>query len=876
MQSVWIRIVAIIAGGVAVLGFTQCTSMPRQAATGVVAVSTQNGPATLPAFLDAPDRVRFAFDGPVKPGDPKDYEVVVGSKIINAVRVEGVGKPIRPRVAPRREGRVVLPGTLQSALGEGEWDPDGESTLMTEVSPGIHELVVALPKGRYEFKIARNGSWSENYGRGFEPGGTNMSIVVPADGTIVKFVVDFKAKTILDSINNSDKVTPPKTVGKKTEGPREADSFASLEVTLERAVPLNQLHAELEFRVKGEARRLYARDVLNHPDLQYDETDLGSRWTKTSTTFRVWSPVSSRADVLLYDAATGGTARVVPMERSERGTWKATMEGDLHGKYYLYRFQSYGEERITQDIESRAANKDSTRSMVIDLTRTQPNGWPSRPKLTHKNPTDAILYEISVRDFTSLPGSGVRPEWMGKYLGLAQEGTKDPVTGEATGLNHLVKLGVTDIHVLPAQNFLLSHEGDYSWGYATNLFNVPEESYSTNPNDPITVIREFKTMVAALHKNGLRLVMDVVYNHTWPPQGKDSAFWQTVPYYYFRTNDLGAVLNESGVGNAWADERPMARKYVRDSLVYWAQEYGVDGFRFDLVGMHQPQSVRDWVKAIRAVRPDAVLYGEPWTGGGPTYFPKGAQRGTGMAVFNDHFRNVFRGELDGPGKGFATGGSVSVDALRAAIEGSTSDFTDAPVETINYVSAHDNMTLLDKVALTMPKATKDAQQSAVRLATAAVLLSQGVAFLEGGVEIGRTKGGNRNSYDAGDRVNGYDWKRAREFTRLNRYVQGLVAIRRAHPAFRMADRQTVSSALKFLPGTNENQAVFELDGSRVGDSWGRIVVILNGSESTSAVELASGDWNVAVEGDKAQNGVIRSVRGGVNVAPLSVMVLWRR
>ncbi|MFN7211278.1 MAG: alpha-amylase family glycosyl hydrolase, partial [Aggregatilineales bacterium] len=267
-----------------------------------------------------------------------------------------------------------------------------------------------------------------------------------------------------------------------------------------------------------------------------------------------------------------------------------------------------------------------------------------------------------MRDLTADAASGVPEALRGKYLGFARTGTRSP-SGAKTGLDYLRDLGVTDLHLLPIQNFNPKNSGVYNWGYETNLFNVPEEQYSTNPNDPIKTILETKTMFQAIRNAGMRVVMDVVYNHTVPAKGEESAFWETVPYYYFRTNDAGQVLNESGVGNAMHDDRPMVRKYIRDSVLYWVKEYGVDGYRFDLIGMFTKSTVQNLTQALRQVRSDIVLYGEPWTGGGPTRFGKGSQRGTGFAVFNDNIRNAMRGDLDGTRAGFVMGGLSSLTAI---------------------------------------------------------------------------------------------------------------------------------------------------------------------------------------------------------------------
>ncbi len=857
------------------LGFTLvlvgCTPSPSVASSVVD-----------PAFLDAPNQVRVWLKKPMTEAEMQGkFAFSVAGKDIKISNIKAGGEPERERILPRTAGRIILAGTLQSALGAKEWDPDGEVTQMKEVSPGIHELIVKLPKGRFEYKITRNGSWAENYGAGFAAAGSNMTIVIPVDGTIVKFIVDFNAKTIKNSLENPSEITAPKTAPEPDR--KVPTTFPVAILTLSQSITTDQVDDAMFVTDSGTQRRVFAREVLSAPEYRYDG-QLGSIYTKFSTTFKVWSPVSSSAKVILYPTAKGAKSKELAMTKAGNGVWSVSVNGDLHGTFYNYEFESYGETRLTTDINCFSANRDSTRSMIVDLDRTDPKNWPSQPKLRHKSQTDAILYELHVRDFTVNPNSGVKPEFLGKYAGMGQRGTTLPGTKFKTGLDYLVDLGVTDIHLLPVQNFLLSHEGDYTWGYATNLFNVPEESYSTTPDDPVGVIREFKGMVQSMHNAGLRVVLDVVYNHTWPPDGKDSAFWQVAPYYYLRTNDKGDVLNESGVGNALHDERPMVGKYVRDSLLYWMDEYKIDGFRFDLIGMHQPESVRDWAKAMRAKRPDVILYGEPWTGGGPNRFGKGMQRGSGVAVFNDRFRGAFRGELDGSAPGFAMGGPADRNALEKAITGwidtpgQQDGFTDSPQETVNYVSAHDNLTFWDRVEKSIPSRSAMLRGNAANFAGAAVLLSQGVPFLEGGVNLGRTKGGNGNSYDAGDKVNGYDWQRGYDFRETNEYYKGLIAIRRTFPSFRLSTAEDVRKAVKFLPAsqTPPNTIAFTIDGTVAKDKYKTFLVVMHGGMDIGTINLPAGKWDLLVNVTNAGVKPMNTVSGTHRIARLAVNVYAQR
>lgn len=837
----------------------------------------QDVPESKVAFLDSRSSVTVGFRRARTVQEVTgQFLMTVGSRRASVARIEPASDPDL-RSLPRTEGRVVLPGSFQSRLGGKDWDPDGDSTQMTEERPGVFSLVLTLPEGRFEYKIARNGTWEQNWGADFAEGGANLSLQVPKGGKLVRFVVDFNEKTIKNSLQNpGEVVTPARAEPKKA--PAGPARYTSFKLKLGTAISTEEITRPMSLKVGDEprARTVFAREVLSDPAWRYDGNDLGARWQKKGTTFKVWSPVASKARLLLYRDAKGGTPAIEPMHHSAHGTWTAWVPGDLHGRFYQFQFESYGETRVATDLYSFAASPDSRRSMVVDLSRTKPAGWPVKLGRTYPSTTDVSLYEISVRDFTSSPTSGVPAKLRGKYAGLIQAGTTaGPASSQPTGLSYLKQLGVSHVHLLPVHNFL-SRPGEYTWGYATNLFNVPEETYSATPNNPVGVLREFKQMVAGLHRNGIGVVLDVVYNHTWPPSGKDSAFWQTAPYYYFRTNDQGDVLNESGVGNALHDGRPMARKFVRDSLIHWLKEYQVDGFRFDLLGMHQPESVRDWARAVRAVRPDAVIYGEPWTGGGPTRFGKGAQRGSTVAVFNDDFRNVWRGELDGSRPGFGMGGEVTSGLLESVLGGSP-QFADQPTETINYVSAHDNMTLRDRIALSIDseKSVSDREalrEASVRLMLAATVLSPGVPFLEGGVELGRTKGGNENSYNSGDAVNGFDWARAKDFADTQAYLRGLLQIRARTPLLRIATVAELKKKQVFLRGLPEGVAGFRLKGENGKD----LVVLFNGSVTDQVVRLPDGSWQQWVDGVHADRRGLGLRQRSLKLPPLSAAAIVKQ
>jgi pullulanase len=835
-----------------------------------------------PAFLDSADTIRAWLPKAVEPSSLNGkVKVTLGGKPIGVKVITAGGPVVGGGSSDTTDpNKVVLPGTIQGALGGNDWNPNGDITRMTEVSSGVFEFVASFPKGNYEYKVARGGSWADNYGSGFEPNGGNIALNVPADNTVVRFVVDFNAKTIKDSINHPADVKAPATAPARA-APSAAVATGPVQVVniqLERPLTARDITQFMELKIDGDLdRTVFVREFLNDRQFWYSGNDLGSRWSAKSTTFKVWSPIASSVELFLFDNASDGPTDILDMKRGSAGVWFLTVAGDLHGKYYQYRFKSYNETRVAADINAYAASRDSKRSVVVNLGKTNPRGW-STPKGVNRPQTESIIYEMHVRDFTVDPSSGVRADWRGKYLGLTQTGTKVPGGTQKTGLDYLRDLGVTDIHLLPFQNFNPANSGVYNWGYETTLFNVPEEQYGTQPDKPLETILEVKQMIQAMHGAGLRVVMDVVYNHTVPAGGEESAFWQTVPYFYFRTNDQGQLLNESGVGNAVHDERAMVRKYIRDSTVFWLEEYGVDGYRFDLIGMFTKATVENLTQTLRKIRPDVVLYGEPWTGGGPTRFGKGSQRGTGFAVFNDNIRNAMRGDLDGTRAGFVMGGLSSTTQLQKGILGSITDFTDHPLETINYISAHDNLTLWDKLEKSMPDASMQLKSSAAQLAGAIVLTSQGVPFLEGGAEIGRTKGGNNNSYNAGDGANRYDWARAAQFQSVYDYYKGLIAIRKAHRAFRLSEARDVREALKFMPDDQlpQSTVAYTLDGSRVGDAWKRIVVVFHGSRATQEMKLPAGTWQIAANNAKASLSSLGAVSGTLKLEPLSAYILYQQ
>ncbi|SHE74363.1 pullulanase [Marinitoga hydrogenitolerans DSM 16785] len=634
------------------------------------------------------------------------------------------------------------------------------------------------------------------------------------------------------------------------------------------------------------------RNILNV--FYYDGNDLGITYNKNYTIFKVWSPVSKTADVLLYkDYKSKIPDKVYKMKKSPDGVWSAKINGDLKGWFYKYKFYSYGKYRETVDPYSIAVSVNSEKSAIIDLKDTNPDNWDKDIKPPFINPEDAIIYEIHVKDFTINKNSGVDEKYRGKYLGLIQENTKTP-DGIKTGLSHLKELGITHVHIMPIQDIYFIDETkfkeQYGWGYDPKLYNVPDGFYSINPFDPNSRIKEVKEMVKKLHENNIRVILDVVYNHT-AVVGEGSAFDQTVPYYYYRTDEKGNYTNGSGVGNEIATERPMVRKFIVDSVKYWAKEYHVDGFRFDLMGLIDKKTMNEISKELHKIDPNILLYGEPWTGGGPLLFGKGDQKGMNIAVFNDDIRNAIRGSVfDAKVKGFGLGSLGKETKIKRGVVGSIKYdsriklWAADPEETINYVSNHDNNTLWDKNALALgyqpwkdklPKNIEEKLKKSQKFSNAIILTSQGIAFLHGGVDFARTKMGDHNPYNK-ELPNVFDWSRKEKFYDIFKYYKGLIELRKSHPAFRMTNAEMIKKHLEFLKTPKKRMVAFLLKEYANNDTWKNILVIYNANSSKVNFNLPKGKWNVVVNDKKAGNTVIKTVENSITLQALSAYVLYQK
>lgn len=631
----------------------------------------------------------------------------------------------------------------------------------------------------------------------------------------------------------------------------------------------------------------------------YEGDDLGLAYSPERSAFRLWSPAAADARIHLYSHPTdGGPDRTVPLKRDVQGTWLAEIKEDLLGMYYTFQVQHDGEwlEEAPSPY-AKAVGTNGVRAQVIDLAATNPDGWGNdrRPKLSQ--PTDAIVYELHIRDISVHPGSGITHK--GKFLGLAEEGTQT-AEGIPTGLSHLKEMGITHVHLLPSFDFRTIDESrldeaQYNWGYDPQNYNVPEGSYSMDPADGASRIREFKTMVKALHDAGIGVILDVVYNHTGATQ--ESLFNQLVPGYYYRQREDGSFSDASACGNETASDRPMVRKFIVESVKYWAEEYHLDGFRFDLMAIHDIETMNEVAQALHHIDPSILVYGEGWTAGdSPLPVERRALKAhtaemPGIAAFSDDIRDGLKGSVfEHEQRGFVSGApgrkedvkfGIAASARHPQVDLQQVSYTDRfwagqPTQTMTYVSCHDNHTLWDRLAISCQDEPEEERIKMHRLALATVLTAQGISFLHAGTEMLRTKQGVENSYNAPDSINQIDWNRKAVYRSTVDYVKGLIALRKAHPAFRMTHTDSLQKHLKFLDTPGDNLIAYTLSGHAHGDSWAQILVVLNGQPGPAEAPLPQGEWTIASDGQTVSEEGLGKVNGPfVKVPGRTAMILFQ-
>lgn len=569
--------------------------------------------------------------------------------------------------------------------------------------------------------------------------------------------------------------------------------------------------------------------------IPYDGNDLGAVYTKKYTAFRLWAPTADAVTLCLYREGDGDClSDTLPMKRDVQGTWTIRVDGDLRHVYYTYRLERSGKTVELQDPYSVAVGVNGQRSMVLDLKETDPENFKEDHGPVFSNRTDLVICEISVLDSTADGSSGVK--YPGKYLGLAEKGTKNK-EGEATGLDYLKSLGITHVQIMPMYDFASIDEAapkkrEYNWGYDPLNYNVPEGSFSTDPFHGEVRIREMKEMIAAFHREGIGVIMDVVYNHTYD---LDSCLQKCEPDYYYRMNGT-RYSNASACGNEIASEQPMMRKYIVESVCYWAREYHVDGFRFDLMGVLDIDTMNEISRRLKEINPYIILYGEGWTGGTSTMpeFRRAMKRNArmldGIGMFSDDIRDMVRGHVFyNKDCGYVSGKEKMKVAVRYCATGGVwhpqvdyaaytyaagGTWTDTPEKVINYVSCHDNLTLWDKLQISRPDCDAGERLAMNRLAAAMVFTAQGVPFFLSGEEFARTKPAGKNgevsenSYNLPYETNvlRYDWSDGQK--ELQQYYRGLIAFRKAHKGLRMTDAEEIRQNILFMEMTSEQTVAF--------------------------------------------------------------------
>lgn len=639
--------------------------------------------------------------------------------------------------------------------------------------------------------------------------------------------------------------------------------------------------------------------------------ELGVIYSKNSSEFKLWAPLAEQVELVLYGKdynALESNKTIIKMNKENRGVWRARINEDLSGEYYNYLVRNNGKTYESVDPYAKAVSINGEKSMVIDMESTNPKGWSNDKKPILNDVTDSIIYEAHIRDLTKDEASGVITELRGKYIGAVLENSKIKGTSITTGLDHLKELGITHIHLLPVFDYGSIDErydspDNYNWGYDPQNYNVPEGSYSTNPYEGAVRISEFKEMVYRFHQAGIRVVMDMVYNHTY---NLESPLNITVPGYYYRKDKYGCYSNGSGCGNETASERYMFRKYMIDSVLYWAKEYHIDGFRFDLMGLHDLETMRIIRNELNKVDKSIIMYGEGWTCyDTPLNINEAAVKNNickfddlQIAAFSDDARDSIKGSVFlKESLGFVNGGDNYEESIKYTICASTkhdeidlskvvyskSFWANEPYQTITYDSAHDNNTLFDKLRMSCKDENEEELLKMNKLAAAIILTSQGISFLHEGEEFARVKENLQgeiieNSYNSSDYTNELKWLRKQRYIDLFNYYKGLIKLRKEYKAFRMNSNKEIQNNISFMAKGNEfkdeHMVGYFINIEDYNDSYSKIAVIFNANKYNVEVDLNEGEWNVLVDGEKADSEVQYKIEDSiVNVSARSACIL---
>ena len=613
-------------------------------------------------------------------------------------------------------------------------------------------------------------------------------------------------------------------------------------------------------------------------------------YTKEVSSFKLNAPSKAKSvKVNIYNKGVGGEVlKTVKMKRTGADQWTADIPGDLKGLFYTFQVQT-GKKAMqeTPGVFAKAVAVNGRRAAIVDMGETNPEGWDNDRRPLTKSPVDLVIYEMHHRDFSISPTSGLKNK--GKFLALT----------EPKAVYYLKNLGVNAVHLLPSFDYASVDESkpdvpQYNWGYDPLNYNVPEGSYSTDASCPVARIREFKQMVQALHKAGIRVILDVVYNHTFNIE--ESNFNLTYPGYYFRTTADGKISDGSGCGNETASEKPLMRQFMIESVLYWAKEYHIDGFRFDLMGIHDIETMNLIRKALDEVDPNIYMYGEGWSAGTCAYpaeklaMKANTRQLDRIGAFCDDMRDAIRGPFNDDHKAAFLGAIPgNEESIRFGIAGcidhpqidmskvnySKAPWANSPAQMISYISCHDDMCVVDRLKASIPGITTDELIRLDLLGQTMVFTSQGVPFIYAGEEVLRDKKGVHNSFKSPDSINAIDWTNKDRYPQVFDYYRGLMELRRNHPAFRMADASMVRQHLEFIP-TSDCTICFRLKDNANGDSWQDIIVILNASKKAQKVAIPEGCWTSVCEGGIINLAGIAEYKGKeINVAPQEAIIIHR-
>ena len=594
-------------------------------------------------------------------------------------------------------------------------------------------------------------------------------------------------------------------------------------------------------------------------------------YSPQQTQFAFWSNVAEQMEVLIYEDAVSDQPSAVSLTKGENDFWTAAVEGDLEGKYYTVRSFQNGEwAPEAPGIFAKAVSINGQRAAIIDLAKTNPEGWENDVRPAMPDMTDIVVYETHMRDYTISPNSGI--EHKGKFLGMAEE----------PAIRHLKELGITHLQVLPMFDYGSIDEttldkNRYNWGYDPVNYNAPEGGYSTDPADPACRIREAKMMIQAMHANGIRVIMDVVYNHTYDVMG--CALGRVVPQYFYRLNADGTYANGSGCGNETASDHEMMRQFMVESVCYWAREYHVDGFRFDLMGIHDQETMNAIRAALDEIDSTILTYGEGWAAMSPAYpyeelaMKQWTYKMPRVGAFSDDIRNALIGSPFDHERGFASGNAACKQALMNGLI-ACPEWSGEPMQHVSYITCHDNYCLRDRIEVSAKEETEATKIRMNKLAQTAVLVSQGMSFIYGGEELFRTKMGIDNSYQSPDSINIIPWENKTAYADLFTYYQQMIAIRHAHKGFRLGSVEAVKEHVEFIPTDNEHLIIYRINALEGIDSAKSLIVLLNGSAEQAKVDVPQAQYNVLAHDAQANAAGLGQINvDHVVVEPYSATIL---